>query len=162
MVWRLNGIVPWAISVLVYYIPSSLWRVPITHYATCQELLHYSAIKNFRFLLVFDSVASLLDFMSWSPYFRGLVWIIFHLWSCGWLCKMIDEEMFGIPSCTVTVCSWTLNTLYGPGVCRRNLLYPRFAGSFAASDAIVTKWGGSKNTQSPIWNASLLCIFLSN
>lgn len=53
-----------------------------------------------------------------------------------------EETLLGIPlSSIVTVCIWTLHTLYGPDAWRNNLVYLQFASSSAASDALVAKMG---------------------
>lgn len=69
IMWKVQCIIPWSISVLAHYIPFTFLSVPISSNLTSHILLQYSGITAYFFLPVSDSVPLPLVLMSWEHYF---------------------------------------------------------------------------------------------
>lgn len=85
-------VVPWAIFVPPYHIPSSLCHIYMKPYATYHVLLWWSGIIPCRIFCSINIVSLLSSLISWLPSGRHFVWNICHLVSCGWQCKTVDEN----------------------------------------------------------------------
>lgn len=140
LVWWLQCVIFWIIYVPSHYIPSSFRGVHKTHYKTCHGLCQYSGITFYRFLHFFNSVHLLFIFVFWSRYLHRFAYTICHWCSCGENVRKLTETVLGLPSSLIDIVnSFAVSTLCSPCVRRSNLLYPWFAISSAAPEAVVVK-----------------------
>lgn len=147
MLFWLEGIVLQNTSIPLYHMLSA---VAYPHDKLC-TLSHTPVVQRYHHFYLFLRVQLLFVGVG-----SHLVGAFFAPFSCGLPvpCSRVGDGkrrsfdvVFGIPSSWIlTVCSWTLNTLYGPDARCSSLLFQQFDISSAASGETPTDWGRSTNS----------------